>query len=271
MIEYKSTDIDDRIIKLKMQLDKFSDSDDDELEDSICVEQIDDVEDKIITEDEEKSAIVWDLCEMLKKKSDKKCKHECGQFAIDEELDVFKHKVIRKANIVISCYKNKMVEYENIKHQLENSLQKYNHKKMVLEEKLSKYSKLSDYLERENKRLLDDRHIRELRSSSPKFCFGGGGSIRCSESSSYQYKVVCTLQTRLEKYECESIKLEYMLRETNEQIDALKRKVALLIQQNKKLSNENIDLKQLEKILTNLKCLCDKYNAFKIKCNSVLE
>jgi len=130
--------------KIKLQLDKLSDFDDDDkceennYDDKACIEHICKIECREVSEDEEKCASDWDLCE-LKKKTCKPCKYECGEFAINEDLDIFKNKVIKKAEVIISCYKKKLLECEENKCELENCLQKCKHKNSILEKKLEKY------------------------------------------------------------------------------------------------------------------------------------
>jgi len=58
-----------------------------------------------------------------------------------------------------------------------------------------------------------------------------------------------------------------LVRELKEENNKLNHKVKLLVCQNEELRKENADLKkQLAKTLSNLKCLCEKYNALKEKC-----
>ncbi len=130
-------EIDDRIKKIKVQLEKLSDTDEEfDYDDKEHIKHINDFKCKEVSDEEEKSASHWDLCEL--KKSCKPCKHECGKFAIDEDLHVFKNKVIKKAEIIISCYKKKLLECEENRHHLEKCLEKCRKNNCILEEKLDK-------------------------------------------------------------------------------------------------------------------------------------
>jgi len=135
----ESNEIDDRIKKIKLQLDKLSDTheeqcdDDSDCDDKEHIKHIGEIECREVTDEEEKSVSNWDLCEF--KKICKPCKHECGQFAIDEDLCTFKNKVIKKAEIIISCYKKKLLECEENKCQLEKCLEKCKQKKIVSSKK----------------------------------------------------------------------------------------------------------------------------------------
>jgi len=89
----------------------------------------------------------------------------------------------------------------------------------------------------------------------------------CKKDKAHLLKIIAQLEGRIKKYERENTKLECFVRELKEEIYKLNHKVKLLICQNKELCKENTDLrKQLGKVLSTLKCLCDKYNALKEKC-----
>ncbi|XWV24772.1 hypothetical protein QJ856_gp1011 [Tupanvirus deep ocean] len=159
----ETNEINDRIKKIKIQLDKLSnieedqcedDNDDDyECDDKAYIEHIVDIECREITEDEEQSASKWDLCD-FKKKTSKPCKYECGEFAIDEDLNVFKTKVIKKAEIIIACYKKKLLECAKNKSELENLLQKSKQRNCLLEEKLKKCHQFLKNCEIEKKNIM---------------------------------------------------------------------------------------------------------------------
>jgi len=143
-------------------LDKLSDIDEEQCDDDDgnddCdngryIQHIGEIECREITEEEEKSASQWNLCE-LKKKTPKPCKYECGEFAIDEDLNVFKNKVIHKAEIIISCYKKKLMECEENKVNLEKCLQKSKHRNSLLESKLQKCHDFLKTCELEKKNIM---------------------------------------------------------------------------------------------------------------------
>jgi FtsZ-binding cell division protein ZapB/uncharacterized coiled-coil protein SlyX len=155
----KTNEINDRIIKIKLQLDRLSDleeeqceDDDDYCDDKAYIEHIGKIECREISEDEEKCAANWDLCEL--KKTHKPCKYECGQFAIDEDLNVFKNKVIKKAEIIISCYKKKLLECEKNKCHFEKCLQKCKKRSIVLEKELGKCHNFLKCCEEEKKEIM---------------------------------------------------------------------------------------------------------------------
>lgn len=145
---FNQNDIDDRIRKIKQQLDDLSDSEEDLDEDKIYEKHIDKFECREISEEEEKCASEWDLCE-FKRNVCKPCKHVCGEFAINEDLDVFKNKVIKKAEIVISCYKKKLSECEEDRCSLEKCLKKCREKNRILSEKLRKCHERLECCEKE--------------------------------------------------------------------------------------------------------------------------
>ena len=162
--EYKkNNDIDDRIKKIKLQLDKLSDleeeqckednENDDCYNDKAYIEHIGNIECREISEEEEKNASNWDLCE-LRKKTYKPCKYECGKFAINEDLDIFKSKVIRKAEVIISCYKKKLLECAENKCNLEKCLQKCKKRNEILEKKLKKCYNFLNCCEGEKKNIM---------------------------------------------------------------------------------------------------------------------
>lgn len=154
----ESDEINDRIKKIKIQLDKLSDTDEELHEEDLeCkydneeyIKYISDFKCREITDEEEKNVSQWDLCEL--KKTCNPCKHECGKFAIDEDLHIFKNKVIEKAEIIISCYKNKLLECEENKRHFIKCLEKYKKNNCVIEEKLEKcYCFLKECEEDKNK------------------------------------------------------------------------------------------------------------------------
>lgn len=179
----KSINISDRIKKIKIQLEKLSDCEDDcksydccddsenehcdECSNTYCNDNGDKYcDNKIhiehihkkkkychVSDEEEKCASEWDLCE-LKNKCTKPCRYECGEFAIDEDLCVFKEKVIKKANIIISCYKNKLLECNEHKHRLERSLEESIIRNSCLEKKLSKCHHALQCCEKEKKNIM---------------------------------------------------------------------------------------------------------------------
>lgn len=109
---YQDTDIHDHVKKIKSQLDRIYESDkDDEKNDNDFeyIKHLSDVKISKVSDEEENSVTEWNLGE-LKKNSCKPYSHECGKFVIDEDLNQFKCKVLRKAELIISCYKNKLDE-----------------------------------------------------------------------------------------------------------------------------------------------------------------
>ena len=143
----KTNDFDDRIKRIKCHLDVLTDDTDDEksedyfgcrgCNDKTYIEHINEIECREISEEEERCASEWDLCE-LKKKTCKPCQHQCGEFAIDEDLNIFKKRVIKKAEVIISCYKKKLLECEKEKCELERCLEKCRQRNEVLNCELNK-------------------------------------------------------------------------------------------------------------------------------------
>lgn len=52
----------------------------------------------------------------------KPCHDRCGEFVIDEDIQEFKRKVIRKAEVIIGCYKKQLEECKKSRKALEESL-----------------------------------------------------------------------------------------------------------------------------------------------------
>lgn len=320
----KNKDIDDRIKKIKKHLDTLSDACDDDGssdEEPDCLDNykkcFDYVNEDNISDDEEKSVTKWNLCE-LKKRTEKPYKHECGEFVIDEDLHIFKKKVMRKAEIIIACYKKKLCECEKEKCELQmclekcqqkynsvaSKLQKCNCSMSKIEEKkkdiivnakkceeelaclLEKYGRLEEEYKKK-KSDLDKCHcknkysaeeINEIKRELEK-CLAEKRKIKEKVNNLYNLldeyqkekaellKIIKELKEKLARCEAKNTKLQCIIRQIKEENYRLHKKVELLIRQNNALTKENADLKkQLGKTLATLKCLCDKYNALKDKC-----
>ena len=247
-----------------------------------------------VSDEEENTADQWDLCEP--KKYNKQYRFVCGKFGINEDLETFRLKVIQKASIIIACYKKKLSECEQQKCNLEKIVDEYRQKKTAMKKELAEikqhyaecnrknkeiFKKLSEFEHKIPKTLKqNDNYNFEHQSKLSNFQEQIAGLEHDFKSNREHKHSLSDSCTRLNadikrnkrliiKSECASIQLE-------EQIDKLKLKVKLLIEQNneltqenKKLDQENSDLKEkLGETLQTLKSLCDKYKALKKKCGN---
>ena len=328
----KCGEFDDRVRKIKCHLDNISNErclSDDYMDCVDCVDcvKFDNVDFKCdnynsykcgkISDEDERCASEWDLCH-FKQKNCKPCQYECGEFAIDEDLNVFKKKVMKKAEIIISCYKTKLLECEKEKCELEKCLERCMcqnedlrcklHQQSVYLEKcedkkrdimkntscceeqlaclMKKYQQLNDEYNRKkselekccckNKNLLEEL---QYIASELKKCDYERSKLKekveqlycaleqCKKEKSELLIIIQKLNEKLRNCECEKSNLQLLVRELKEENYRLNKKVKLLIFQNKELTKENADLKkQLGNTLATLKCLCDKYNALKERC-----
>lgn len=276
-------DIDDNVKKIKQKLDKLSESDDEKY-DNDCdnlfhAEDINKIELCEISDADEKSASQWDLCEL--RRICKPCKYQCGEFAINEDLYNFRKKVIKKAEIIISCYKQKLSEYENYKNHLQGYFLECQKKTEHIECKLKDVRMSLQYLNNNVKGIMN--HIEQCKQEfPPDDCEKYQNSkkklmdeidssyniLKINEKNKLELlEKIDKLQQKLNLWENESIKIQCCVREINEVVCELNRKVIRLVIQNKELvKNKHTNLLQLGRILSTLKCLCDRYNAFKNKC-----
>ena len=299
------SDIDERIKKVKTQLDKISSSDENinnNNNDKIHIEHTKNDKDN-------KGILNW----IYSNDTDKISKHDNN-----EELDAFRKKIIKKAELIISCYKKKLLEYVENKNTLENSLSKSHIENKKLNEKLQncheslkqqekqkviimdqvskcekdlailldKYSILkNDYMKKKNiyetsnnkssKMLAELDFIKkELKKYDQKKI-----SIKnlvnnlqkdlnvCKQNKINLLKTNDKLKLLIKKCNNENVKYSSSIKELKEQIHKLDNKLHITVKQNKELGRENYNLKdELSNAHQTLKLLNAKYSILKKKC-----
>jgi len=125
----KTIDIDERIKKIKEKLEHFSKLDDDDDDNDLADKQAD------------------------HEKGDN-CKHSCGKFIVDEDFEIFKKKIVKKAEVIIECYKKKLIKCEKDKCLLEKTLKECQEKNSKLEAKLKRCHESLKCCEEEKKRIM---------------------------------------------------------------------------------------------------------------------
>lgn len=282
--EEETNDIDDRIKKIKCQLDRLSDLSSDDLElDSGSLDHIRSLECVEVSEEEEAGVNIWDLCD-VRRKNTKGCgcqRHPFlvgEEFMINEDLNVLKNKVMHKSDVIISCYKKKLLECEENKCSVQKLLEKYKEKNFRLKEKLNKYSESLARCEADKKKIMSgakkcEKEIKELKGGcllkNKIKCQVDNLDLSldlCKKNKGTIIKNISCVESKMKRCDKINIKLECVVQGLAQEICKLNKKVSLLIQQNEQLAKENINLKEhLAKTLKTLKWLCDKYNALRRK------
>lgn len=169
----KTNDIDECIQRIRTKLDRLTEDDDDncdlkKYDNKTYIEHISKIECREISNEEEKSASKWDLCEL---RSSKPCKHQCGIFAIDEDLNIFRKKVMQKAEIIISCYKKKLLECERSRKYLQESLRRCQEKHKHIKSKLDRGHYSLRYCENNKKKIMENakKYEQELQCLIEKY------------------------------------------------------------------------------------------------------
>jgi len=57
------------------------------------------------------------------------CKPDCDKFVVDEDFEIFKKKIVKKAETIIECYKKKLIKCEKDKCILEKNTERIPRKK----------------------------------------------------------------------------------------------------------------------------------------------
>ncbi|AYV85102.1 MAG: hypothetical protein Satyrvirus3_33 [Satyrvirus sp.] len=223
-------DIIERIKKIKLQLDNLStDEEDYGNSNNFGIDDIKYFDCINISEQEEIDVTKWDLCAKIKKNGHKNFGHECGKFVVNEDLNVFKKKVIHKTEIIVACYKKKIIICDENKCNLQKKLEDNKYKMDKLQKQLAEYYRILESYNKNKISLL---------------------------------KTIIRLEKKIQKYGMANTNIEYHIRKFSEEINKLVTEVRMLICCNKELSKENIDLKiQLGKNLKILKYMCDKYSS----------
>jgi len=261
----KTSEIDEHIKKIKCRLDKLTESEkehldsDDSDDDRTFIEHIDKTECREISDEEEKTASQWDLCEL--RRDCKPCKHECGDFAIDEDLDIFKNKVIKKAEVIISCYKKKLMECEQTNCHLQKSLHHCIEKNKVLECKLEECHKSLKCCEEDRKKLIcrAKKYEKELACLIEKYCkldavykHKKKEAERCHYKNKKLLVELRNLKHQLEECLCEKKKLKEEVEKLYCQLQLCRKDKNQLLKNICKLQEK---LKRCENENTKLQCL----------------
>lgn len=285
-------DIENRIKEIKYYLDRVSTLYDSDIHDKCTSEDNENASIfKTVTEDDEDNADRWDLLAFPKKhcRDTNNHQYECGDFFIDEDLHVFRQKVIRKANIIISCFKKKLDECNKDKSELNLVLEKYNNQKSSLEGRLSSLHKQLKKCEENNERIINKvakyqeeltQLLKEEQSSEVSTENIHQLNVRkervikqmehlchlsetCQNDKSHLLNIGDKLEERLIRCKNKIEELKYLINELQKELDKLIVKIDLLDKQNEDLKQENNDLEKIGKALTNLRNLCCKYRKLK--------
>ncbi len=256
----KCDEFDNRIKKIKTQLDELSNSTDSESDNIQCTSEkvyIDHLVKKCISDEEEESASKWDLCD-YDNKTKQKCRYRCGNFAIDEDLSTFKKKVIQKAELIISCYKKKLAECEESKSSLEKCLHECKQKNANLENKLTECRDLLNCCESEKKAIMKKvkKYEKELAQLFDKLGQLENELIvkkeeldKCHGKNKHLYREIQSIKKQLESCVCEKAKLKENVDKLYDELRSCKYDkkqiiavIAKLKEKNKKYEEQNAKL-----------------------------
>lgn len=235
--------------------------------------------DEKIDEMDEKLAHEWNLCES--KRRGKSYKFVCGKFGINEDLQTFRSKVVKKAAVVIACYKRRLAECEKQKTLLAAQLARYQECLTILKKRLSEVrqqksfqhtykNQIREKLTQCEKSVKSDRNKIHRQDLYQNLCHLEKDLMTNSQNHRESLHQETIIKSQIAEKKSLIMEHECNQHQLLQEISNLKSKVLLLMSQNEQLKLENQDLKQnLGDTLATLKSLCGKYYALKKKCQNI--